>query len=118
MRSLKARLTDLLPAFARVSQEVYDCWEQDEDGYDHEFGHGGICDRIASEWESVICSRIRRNVETEVFGDGHAYLEVIDRDERCVISLPAHVYEYGGGFEWTKIPNVRIVKEDFYISKG
>ena len=118
MRSLKARLTDLLPAFARVSQEVYDNWEQDEDGYSEEYACGGICDRIASEWESVISSHIRRNVETEVFGDGHAYLEVIDRDERCVIDLPAGVYEYGGGYNWTKIPGVKITKEDFYISRG
>ena len=118
MRSLKDRLTALLPAFARASQEVYDSWEQDDSGYDHTFGFGGICDQIASEWESVICSRIRRNLETEVFGDGHAYLEVIDRDERCVIDLPAGVYEYGGGYNWTKIPGVKITKEDFYISRG
>ena len=118
MRSLKARLTDLLPALARVSQEVYDGWEQDEDGHCEEFGYGGICDRIASEWESVICSRIKRNIDMDVFGDGHAYLEVIDRDERCVIDLPAGVYEYGGGYSWTKIPDVKITKEDFYISRG
>lgn len=118
MRSLKVRLTDLLPALVRISQEVYDDWKQDEQGYDEELGTGGICDRIADEWQSVITSSLSRITYTEVFGDGHAYLEVVYKDERCVIDLPASTYEYGGGYTWTKIPDVKITKDDFYISCG
>jgi hypothetical protein len=118
MRSLHARLSDLLPRLAKVSQEVYDAWEQDENGYDDTYAYGGICDAIANEWEGIICSRLSRVDSTEVFGDGHAYLEVMYKDERCVVDLPAHVYEYGGGYNWTKIPGVTITVDDFHISRG
>ena len=118
MRSLHSRLTDLLPKMARASQELYDDWEQDADGYSYDYGHGGICDAVAMAWESVICQHMRRIGDTEMFGDGHACLEVLYKDERCVIDLPAYIYEHGGGYSWTKRPGITITSDDFYISRG
>ena len=38
---------------ATAAQKIYDEWFQDEEGYDHEVGHGGICHLIAGQLPKV-----------------------------------------------------------------
>lgn len=112
-RSIQA----LKPALAKVAQEVYDEWEQDENGVNWELGTGGICDRIADAFCGVLAMNYER-AATFVYGDGHAYAYVKRGAHTYCIDLPAHVYEYGGGYSWTKIPDVTIEPGDIYISRA
>ncbi len=107
---LKARL-------AIVAQNVYDEWEQDENGEDFELGTGGICDRIADAFCGVLADEYP-TATTSIYGDGHAYAYVKRGVHVYCIDLPAHVYETGGGYVWKKIPDVTIEASDIYISRA
>lgn len=48
-------------------------------------------------------------------GDDHAWIIVYDDVEAVGVDIPPHVYEIGGGYNWRKIPDVRIKPSDVDI---
>jgi hypothetical protein len=101
---------------ASAAQEVYDAWDQDEDGIDIEVGGGGICDEVQSAISDVIASNIECDIEDGGWeGDDHANLIISRGNERYLVDIPARVYETGGGMNWRKIPDVNITTDDIII---
>ena len=107
-------LNQLKAQIVEECQVVLDYWQQDEDGYDHEFGYGGACDAIAETIQSVV---VENCDDAEVFdggqpGDNHAWVRVLfDDGSEYGIDIPAHIYEHGSGYVWTKIEGVVLEPE-------
>lgn len=112
---LGARLEALRADMAAAAQAVYDGWEQDADGID-EFGYGGggICDTIAERLAEVI-GDAGQCLPGGWDGDDHAWLLVTDGVSAFKVDIPPHVYETGGGMNWTKLPDVTIDPGDVVI---
>ena len=101
-------LNSIRPQIAMAAQQIYDQWNQ-VDGIDDEFGGGGICDAISNEISNIISTKLPN---TEVTyggqdGDDHAWTVAYDQEKAYGVDIPHHYYETGGGYNWTKIPNVR-----------
>lgn len=107
---LYRRLNAVRPLLARAAQKVYNQWQPDEEGFDEEYGSGGICDDIAYAMEDVISSYLKISAEVEEGGhegDDHAWLIVSKGQEAYGVNIPPGVYETGGGYRWYKRPGVR-----------
>ncbi len=113
--SLRSRLEDLRPALAAAAQGVIDLWEQDDEGYDEEFGSGGACDAVAIAMAGALGSIDTMDGGHD--GDDHAYLIAYNDTEACVVDIPPGVYERGGGYNWRKIPGVQITEDDVVIEQ-
>jgi hypothetical protein len=116
-------LKSILPQLADAAEEVYNNWEQDEEGYSHEYGYGGICDRVADamaskydqlrpsdliDWESFTMYK-EYECHTDFYVVNHKIKEVIE------IGLPPHAYETGGGYNWKKNEEHNILPSSFHI---
>ena len=115
--SLLNKLRSIRTEMAHAAQEVYDSWDQDEDGDDPELGSGGICDRISDALASVVVNAIE---DVEVHeggqdGDDHSWLIVMNNAEAYSVDIPPRVYETGGGYSWKKIPDVVFKSDDIVI---
>ena len=109
-------LAQLRPQFAKAAQAVYDEWTPGDDG-DDEFGSGGICDAIANAIGDVLSSNGIDYTEGGHDGDDHAYLVAYNDQEAYVVDIPYHVYESGGGYNWSRIPDVQFTPEDVVIAE-
>lgn len=97
------RLNQLL---INEAQQEYDAWSQDENGYDHEVGNGGICHLIADKVAGVL---LHNGIEAITFSlDSEVHVVVIAQCQEGVyfIDIPHYLYEAGGGYVWTKKLNV------------
>lgn len=98
------------------AQKIYDDWEQDEDGYDEEYGHGGICQDIASAFCDVLSEL---DIECTIFspsiGEIHVFSIANIDGEAYQVDIPPYVYERGGGYCWQKIPEVIFEPSDIII---
>jgi len=112
--SLKQQLRQLRPKFAAAAQAIYDSWEQDEDGFDEEFGGGGICDAIANAIMGLMPSGID-TMDGGQPGDEHAFVIAFNDTEACTVDIPPGVYESGGGYNWKKRQGVTITEDDVEI---
>lgn len=118
-RPLHAQLAELRPQMAAAAQAVYDDWGQNDDGFDEEFGEGGICDRVAEALWRVIDNGIP-DVEIRDGGwdgDDHAYLIAQRGQKAFVVDIPPRVYETGGGYSWRKRKGVRFDAADVVIEE-
>jgi hypothetical protein len=105
----------LRPALVAVAQKQYDSWQQDEDGYDHEVGNGGICHLIADDMQTIL-SHAGFNVWTQTATDvQHVTCVVQASDGVYDVDIPYRLYEHGGGFVWTKLPDVRFEPGDVAV---
>jgi hypothetical protein len=115
----------------QAAQKVYDSWYQDEEGFDEMYAGGGICHDIAGAIVDVIYKYIPNVIAGTVnpsCGENHVWTMVAlesgdenedegdDRGEGYVVDIPYYVYEKGGGYSWTKIPDVEFSPEDITIS--
>lgn len=110
--SLLHELIRLKPQIIKKVQEIYDLWEQDDEGIDVEYGCGGICDKISQTVSDIMAWSID---DVEVFpggqeGDDHAWVIVKKNDEAYAVDIPPGYYETGGGYCWRKIPNVEFTE--------
>lgn len=106
--SLKDELNQLRPQMAEAAQEAYNNRDSDE---------MGICDEVASQLAGVIYNHIA-DVEVEDGGhegDDHAYLYVWRDPEKYLVDIPHHLYERGGGYNWTILPDVVFQPDDIVI---
>lgn len=112
-------LMALRPQMAAAAQSIYNEWTQDEEGFDEEFGGGGICDQISQALASIVAMNIG-DAEIEEGGqdgDDHAYNVVTMGRERYIIDIPYGEYETGGGYNWKKIPNVVFQPDHIVIER-
>jgi hypothetical protein len=104
--SLIEQITKLRPAFVAIAQKEYDYWEQDEEGWDEDYGTGGICDIIAQGIIDILCEASIEAIKGGQDGDDHAFVIAYKGDTAFVIDIPYSVYETGGGYSWKKKPDV------------
>jgi hypothetical protein len=107
----------LLPQIAKLAQEEYDAWEQNEEGMDEELGGGGICDRIAEHIQGELSQAGIESASGGQAGDDHAYVIMNLADGVYAIDIPPGVYESGGGYSWQKRAGVQISPEHVQIDK-
>ena len=120
-----SNLESLTSEFVEAAQKIYDGWDEDPDVY---FG-GGICHLIADAFVEIVykhyphytASTFTRDdiqhVETIVYNIYSDSLNDDDVDvetdiETVMIDLSPYIYENGGGFSWTKIPDVEFDNND------
>lgn len=114
---LKTQLEQIRTLMVKAAQEVYDAWQQDEEGLDDVYGGGGICDDIANALASVIIENVE-NVEYingGQDGDDHCWIIVFNDEAAFEIDIPPYVYESGGGYNWRKIEGVEFNVNDILI---
>lgn len=114
--SLLSRLKALRPEMAAAAQGVLDSWEQDDEGFDEDLGHGGACDRVSEALSDVVGSLDGVQVEEGGHeGDDHAWLIAYDDSEAVGVDIPPGVYETGSGYSWRKRKGVRVGPEDVVL---
>lgn len=94
---------------AKIAQKVYDNWdEEDRDTY----AGGGICHLIADaisdylNWHGIETQTVSSNFEQ------HVYCVSKVQDGIFTVDIHWSTYEKGGGFNWTKIPNITFGPSD------
>jgi hypothetical protein len=119
------KLQALTSEFVEAAQRIYDDWDENPDVY----AGGGICHLIADAFVEIIykhypnytASTFTRDdiqhVETIVYNmdSDSLYDEDLDDEtdiETVMIDLSPYIYEQGGGFSWTKIPEVEFDNTD------
>jgi hypothetical protein len=110
-------LNSLKSEICKIAQEVYDNWEQNNDGYCDVLGYGGICQDIANG----ICSLLNeKNIEcttvSQEIDEQHVYVVAKTEEGIFETDIPPYLYETGGGYCWKKIPDVKF-EERFVIIK-
>jgi hypothetical protein len=83
---------------AKLAQEVYDGWEQDEQGVNVELGTGGICDEINKALQGHLNNMGVETADGGQPGDEHAYTIANLKEGVYSINIPPGVYETGGGY--------------------
>ena len=111
-------LNNLKPQLAKVAQQVYDVWSQNNDGYDEEHGMGGICHIIADEICGVL---IEHDIECTTFsqtiGEQHVCTMAKFAEGVYSIDIPPSVYEAGAAYTWKKLPNITFEVDDVCIDR-
>lgn len=115
-RDLVSIKTDI----AKAAQNVYNQWEQDEEGVDEMYGSGGICDDIAD----AMCNAVQNKTKYNCFHlyneyECHTSIYVYDTLNKKIynVDIPPHVYEKGYGYNWKKIKDVTFSLNDVKITE-
>lgn len=115
-RVAAAGLLDMLEGvrsqLAAAAQHVYDAWQPNDEEGDDEYGFGGICDAVARAMSEVLSALPVSLIDGGQDGDDHAWIIAYTESEAMGIDIPPSVYETGGGYSWTKIPDVTIQPDD------
>jgi hypothetical protein len=118
---LKTELRRLRPQFAMAARGVYDEWEQDDDGWDEEYGEGGICHDIADAIVGVVYDNLSGveaySQDSGGIGEQHVWAVAYTDDEAFLIDISPAVYETGSGYTWRKRVDVEIETEDVYLEE-
>lgn len=96
-------------------QRIYDEWDQDDSGFDDEYGTGGICDAIADAISSQFSFAGFDVAEGGQEGDDHAFVYVSKDGRAWGVDVSPGVYEIGSGYSWKKIAGVEFSASDFDI---
>ena len=111
-----AQLKQKTPKLIEAVQKIYDNWDQSDKEYgDWQVGHGGICHLIVDAMLDVLndfdCLSFSLDTEVHVIG-------IVKLKEGIFsIDIPHGIYEKGGGYTWTKIPEVIFEPNDLIIDK-
>jgi len=110
-------LQALRPALAAAAQAVLDEWQPDEEGFDEELGAGGACDGITQAMTEVVATHLGGVGIEEAGheGDDHAWFVVYTDAEAVSVDIPSGCYEEGGGYCWTKRPDVHLTADDVVL---
>ena len=128
--NLEHQLKDLKPLLAAKAQEIYDEWDEaDIDTY----AGGGICHYIADGFVGILNEKFPELVSFTISDsyEVHVYAAIADitedelenedseLDGAYVYNVDIHhsVYETGGGYSWTKKPNIEFDPQDVSIYK-
>jgi hypothetical protein len=115
--NLCRRLEALRPLFAGAAQEVYDSWDQDDDGYAEGLGYGGICHLVADAIGEVLSERGIDTVNIHWDDANHVACVAYDDGGGCIVDVPCSLYENGGWYNWRKMKNVKFDGRDITISR-
>jgi len=110
------KLESVRSKLAKAAQKEYDQWEQDESGYDEHVGYGGICQEIARAMGEEIPDGFDY-VEISSDHEVHVWVAVLAEEGVFRLDIPHGVYETGGGYNWTKIPDVTFKPSDIIIDQ-
>lgn len=115
------QINNIRSQLIEVAQDEYDKWEQDENGFDEEYGSGGICHLIADRMIDIIHQNLTTE-NKEVFAVSKSLSDVqhvnilMSLDDGVYeIDIPYSIYETGGGFNWKKVPDVIFEVNDIQI---
>jgi hypothetical protein len=122
-----SNLESLTSEFVEAAQKIYDDWDEHPDVY---FG-GGICHLIADAFVEIVYKHyphytastftrddiqhvetIVYNIDSDSLNDDDDDVDVETDIETVMIDLSPYIYENGGGFSWTKIPDVEFDNND------
>ena len=104
----------LLHEMTKAAQQVYDKWdESDRDTY----AGGGICHLIADDLVSILDKHGIEASSVASTHEQHVYVALKVEEGVYTLDLPWHIYEEGGGFSWTKIPDIEFEPRDFQFYK-
>jgi len=112
----------VFPDLVRLAQAEYDAWEQDEDGLDEELGTGGICHLIAEKFVDRL-SRVGAAFGGPIVltnsrtSEQHVNVLIVLDDGIYELDIPWSRYESGGGYSWTKLPNVSFDAHDIVVER-
>jgi len=112
-------VTALVDHLAAAARRIHDAWEQDIDGFDEEYGEGGICHDVADAMIDVLQ---RAGVDNAMpfhstVGENHVWVVALLSDGVYSIDIPPHVYETGAGYVWTKRHDADIRGADVTIDR-
>lgn len=110
-------LNQLKSKIAECGQIQYDQWSQDEQGYDHEVGVGGICHLIVDEIIKLLDKHQFESLSYSLDSEVHVVTVVQLKEGVFILDIPYQYYEKGGGYQWKKIPNVIFDETFVTISK-
>ena len=109
VKALRALLGDFMDwkqqAVAQV-QEIYDAWEQDDEGIDEQYGGGGICDDVADAVATAMMDAGFEAFTHHYEQDNHTVTIARMGGQTFEIDIPLHIYEKGSFYNYTKIPGV------------
>lgn len=105
------------PVMVQKVQAEYDQWQQDETGYDEEVGSGGICHLLAELIAEVLNDAGFPTWTVSATHEQHVYCVSQASDGVWEVDIPYCIYETGGGFTWTKIPDVKFEPDDIVINR-
>jgi len=117
---LLVKLNALKPQLAAAAQKIYDDWDASDPDYgDWQVGGGGICHLIADAMLEIITDNIPDIVATTISSNHEVHVYVVVgqihasnnaeepfESEFYEIDIRPWLYEKGGGYSWTKIPDV------------
>jgi hypothetical protein len=106
-------LVSLRGAMAEAAQQVYESWEQDEEGVDPMLGSGGICDEIARDM-GMIMSQAGFDL-VDGGADDHAWNIAIMDGKAFSVDIPCRLYESGAWYSWRKKDGVKLTENDVQI---
>lgn len=111
---LKVKLDKLKPSIAQVAQSVYDAW--DEENVD-EYANGGICHLIADKVAALLDKNGIGSLTHSLDYKQHVVVIAYDETnkESFMVDIPESIYETGGGFQWSKIPDVVFDQHDVEV---
>ncbi len=92
------------PQLIAAAQAVYDEWDQ-TDEYD-ELNGGGICDQIAEAMADIMNTAGYETSTICANDEQHVYCVCRLPNGVFSLDIPYRIYEFGGGFSWTKIPDI------------
>lgn len=105
-------LMALAPQLIAAAQAEYDAWdESDVDTY----AGGGICHIIAERFCTVLDGAGIECVTTCSTMEQHVYVVAKLQDGVYEVDLPYRHYEVGGGFSWTKLPDVTFTPDQLSV---
>lgn len=110
MKSIE-EVKQLTLLFVNAAQREYDDWTQEEDGYDHEVGYGGICHLIADKIAGILQDNEIEAVSFSLDSEVHVLVVAQCKEGVFSIDVPHVIYESGGGYHWKKKPNVIFDKD-------
>lgn len=101
----------------RVQQE-YDAWDQSGEFGDGDLGFGGICQNFAEIVAEVLNMKgYETSTVSSTMGEQHVYAVTKMHDGVYEVDIPYCMYERGGGYNWTKINDVRFSPNDLQITR-
>jgi hypothetical protein len=99
---------------ATAAQKIYDEWIQDDND---DLNGGGICHLIADAMAGILGDAGMVVTSQSANDVQHVYCVGQFSDGVFEIDIPYWLYERGGGYTWTKLPDVQFTPNDVIVSR-
>jgi len=104
----------LMPQILSKVQKIYDDWdESDRDTY----AGGGICHLLSDAICNILNDNDIDSTPVSCTMEQHVYVVAKFQEGIYEVDIPYHVYEIGGGYSWSKIPDVKFEPSDVRFQK-